>query len=139
MKSLFPEMDKEISDDRKAEKREQVQRARDYLKGRDLNWLVNYLLEHGPRTEHVAMIEAMDEEYHLKDASKQGMNVLCDLYALWLVRKLWRRPMGKHPGSGEESYLYGVRGVHAPNAGTQRPGLPDGLLATETPKPGSLK
>jgi len=47
MKSLFPEMDKEISDDRKAAKREQVQRARDYLKGRDLNWLVNYLLEHG--------------------------------------------------------------------------------------------
>lgn len=120
MKSLFPDMDKEIADDRKAAKREQVQHARAYLKGRDLNWLVNYLLEHGPRTEHVAMIEAMDEEYQLKDASKQGMNVLCDLYALWLVKKLWRRKVGIHPGSGEESYEYGVRGVHAPNDQAQR-------------------
>ena len=28
---------------------------------------------------------------------------------------------------------------HPPNAGTQRPGTPDGSLATETRKPGSLK
>lgn len=112
MKSLFPDMDKEIADDRKASKREKVQRARDYLKDRDLKWLINYLLEHGPQTEHVAMLEAMDEEYHFKDATKQGFNVLCDLYALWFVRKLWRKPMGRHLGSGEESYLYGIRGVH---------------------------
>jgi hypothetical protein len=116
MKSLFPDMDKEIADDRKAAKREQVQRARDHLKGRDLNWLVNYLLEKGPQTEHWMMWEAMEEEYQLKDASKRGMDVLLDLYALWLVRKLWRVKVGIHPGSGEESYKYGVRGVHAPNA-----------------------
>ena len=29
--------------------------------------------------------------------------------------------------------------LESPNAGTQRPGTPDGLLATETRKPGSLK
>ncbi len=73
---------------------------------------VNYLLEKGPQTEHWMMWEAMEEEYQLKDASKRGMDVLLDLYALWLVRKLWRRKMGIHPGSGEDFHIYGVRGVH---------------------------
>lgn len=109
-------MEKEIRDDRKAARREEVQRHREWLKGRDLSWLVNYLIEHGPVTEHVAMSAVMEEEYHLKDASKRGMDVLCGLYSLWMVRKLWRRPKGIHPGSGEETYEYGVRGVHAPNS-----------------------
>lgn len=113
--SLFPEMDREIQNDRLAAKREEVQRARDYLKGRDLTWLINHLLENGPKTEHALMLEVMDEEFHFKDASRQGMNVLCDVWALWLVKKLWRRSQGIHPGSGEESYLYGVRNVH-PNS-----------------------
>lgn len=116
MKSLFPEMEREISDDRKAARREQVQQARHFLKGRDLNWLINHLLEKGPMTEHVMMIAAMAEEYHGKDACRRGFDVFRDLYALWLVKKLWRQKRGFHPGSGEESYLYGVRGVHAPNA-----------------------
>ncbi|MGP1665751.1 MAG: hypothetical protein ACTS5I_07565 [Rhodanobacter sp.] len=105
-------MDQEIRDDRKAARREEVQRHREWLRGRDLGWLMEYLLEHGPVTEHVAMIEAMDEEYDLEKRSRRGLDVLCGLYSLWMVRKLWRRPMGKHPGSGEESYLYGVRGIH---------------------------
>ncbi len=112
MKTLFPEMDEEIRNDRKAARRETVQRARDRLKDRDVSWLVNYLLEKGPVTEHTAMIEAMNEEYHAGDAVKRAGDVLCDLFALWLVRKLWRHTLGIHPGSGEETFLYGVRGVH---------------------------
>jgi len=106
-------MDKERSDDRKAAKREQVQRAREYLRKRDLAWLINRLLEKGPATQHLLMMESMVEEYHSKDALRRGLDVLRDVYALHLVRKLWRRKMGIHPGSGEQSYLYGVRGVHS--------------------------
>lgn len=115
MKSLFPEMEKEIRDDRKAARREEVQRHREWLRGRDLSWLVNYLLEHGPQTEHSMMWEAMEDEYDFKVAGKRAADVMCALYSLWMVRKLWRRPKGVHPGSGEETYEYGVRGVHAPN------------------------
>lgn len=110
---LFPDMDREIREDRKALKREQRQRAREYLAKRDLDWLVNYLLEKGPTSEHVLMMEAMDDEYHFKNASRRGLETLQDLYALWLVRKLWRRKLGIHPGSGEVSFEYGVRNVHA--------------------------
>lgn len=105
-------MDREIREDRKASKREMRQRAREYLAKRDLDWLINYLLEHGPTSEHMLMIEAMTEEYDLKQASKRGLEILHDLDALWLVRKLWRRKLGIHPGSGEMAYQYGLRRVH---------------------------
>lgn len=117
MKSLFPDMDREIREGRKAARREMVQRAREYLKKRDLSWLVNRLLEKGPMTEHVLAIEAMDEEYHLESRCKRAADVLCDLHALWLVKKLWRRDLGIHPGSGHATYLWGVRGVHKTEAG----------------------
>lgn len=48
MKSLFPEIEKEIQSDRTAAKREQIQRARDWLKDRDFRWLINLLLDKGP-------------------------------------------------------------------------------------------
>lgn len=115
MKTLFPEMEKEIREDRKAARREQAQRAREYLAKRDLSWLINRLLEKGPQTEFRLMHEASEDEYHSKDAMARGAAVLQDLYALWLVNKLWRREQGIHPGSGEKYHLYGVRGVHSPN------------------------
>lgn len=105
-------MEKEIRDDRKASRREAVQMARNYLKSRDLSWLVNRLLDKGPATEHLLMTEAWGEEYGSEDACKRGLNVLIDLYALWQVKKLWRQPHGIHPGSGEQQYVYGIRGVH---------------------------
>ena len=105
-------MENEIRDDRKAAKREQVQQARHYLRGRDLSWLVNRLIEKGPMTEHMLMWEAMEEEHQLKDAPKRGMDAFHCLHALWLVKKLWRRKVGIHTGSGEVSYEYGLRGVH---------------------------
>lgn len=112
VKTLFPDMDREIDSDRKAARRETVQRARDYLRGRNLSWLVNQLIERGPATEHMLMVWGMDEEYAFESASKRAFEVIHDLYALWTVRKLWRRKAGIHPGSGEECYLYGIRGVH---------------------------
>ena len=114
MNSLFPDMEREIRDDRRAARREMRQRAREYLSKRDLVWLINCLLERGPTSEHALMIEAMGQEYHSKDAMRSGLDTLQDLYALWLVRKLWRRKLGIHPGSGEMSFEYGLRGVHKP-------------------------
>ena len=110
--TLFPELEQEIRDDRKAARREQVQHVRQYLKCRDFSWLVNRLLNKGPTTEHVLLMEAMEEEYHIDRASRSAMNVLYDLHALWLVGKLWRRSLGIHPGSGEETFIWGVKGVH---------------------------
>jgi hypothetical protein len=112
VKSLFPEMEKEIRYDRNAEKRERVQRAREWLKNRDITWLINHLLEIGPMTEHALMSEAINEEYHLNEAFQRGLGVGLELIALWTVGKLWRRKLGIHPCSGEETYVYGVRGVH---------------------------
>lgn len=99
-KPLFPSMEKEILDDRKAARREEVQRARDYLRNRDLTWLIDFLLENGPQTEHQVLIAGSTADS------------LFDLIALWMVKKLWRRSVGIHPGSGEESFLYGIRKVH---------------------------
>lgn len=105
-------MEQEILDDRESARQEQVQRARDYLKARNLSWLINYLLEHGPQTEHALMLEGMDQEYHLGDAVERACGILCELNSLWLVRKVWKLKLGVHPGSGEDYHLYGLKGVH---------------------------
>lgn len=114
MKTLFPEIEKEISDDRKAMRRERAQRGRDYLRNRDISWTINQLLEHGPCTEVALMFEVMDEEGSLV----KGMAVLVDLYWLWVVGKLWRTSVGIHSGSGEMSFIYGIRKVHPRNKKT---------------------
>lgn len=93
-------MEREILDDRKASRREDVQRARDYLRNRDFKELINRLLDQGPTTEHHLLVDCNDPK------------ILFDLIALWMVKKLWRTPVGIHPGSGEESFLYGIRKVH---------------------------
>lgn len=105
-------MEKEIRNDRVAARREQVQQARQWLRGQNLSWLVNHLLEKGPKTECALMMGIMDEEFHCEDFAKRSMNILNAVYALWLVKKLWRAPVGIHPGSGEMSHLYGIRNVH---------------------------
>jgi hypothetical protein len=105
--SLFPEMDQEIRDDRRAARREEVQRARDFLRNRDLRPVVNYLLEHGPSTEHTIMIS---EEFGCDLES--CASILSTLHSLWLVGKLWRESVGIHPGSGQMSYRYGIKRVH---------------------------
>lgn len=112
MKSLFPEMEKELREDRKAERREKVQLARTRLKSRDFVWLINHLLERGPDSEHNLMLDAPDRVNDMNSALSVSLEVLLNLYDLWIVGKLWRKPLGIHPGSGEQSYLYGIRGVH---------------------------
>lgn len=111
MKTLFPEMDAEIRDERKAAKRERVQRARRYLRGRDVCWLIDYLVDHGPQTEHAAVIA----KYEAGGVLADGCGVIDDMVALWLVGKLWRQSQGVHPGSGCEYFLYGIRKVHPPS------------------------
>lgn len=117
MRSLFPAMEDEIRDDRKAAKRERVQHARNWLKDRDLSWLINYLLEHGPTNEHELGFQALEEHSTFpftKDT--QGVAKLAEVFGALInlnaVGKLWKKPIGTHPGSGEESYLWGIRGVH---------------------------
>lgn len=117
MKTLFPEMDQAIRDDRKAAQREKAQHARAWLRGKDLSWLINRLIDEGPETESNLCMELMEEEPDSEKFSKRVLETLIELHSLWTVRKLWRRSVGIHPGSGEESFIYGIRGVHAPPKG----------------------
>ena len=118
--TLFPDLEQEILDDRKADRRARVQHARAYLSGRDLKWLIEYLLERGPSFCHTIMIHAMEEEYHDLAAVERAAFALTDLHCLWLTKKLWREDMGIHPGSGERSYKYGIRKVHSRAEETRR-------------------
>lgn len=112
-------MEQEIRDDRKASRRSQKQHARGYLKGRDLKWVFEYLMDHGPSSEHMIMLHAMEEEFHIKEGVTRAAFVLTDLHCLWMVKKLWRQSLGIHPGSGEQSWMYGIRGVHQRNENIQ--------------------
>lgn len=119
MKSLFPDMDRAAQEERSAAAREIAQRIREekrqcvaYLRNRNLSWLVNQLLEKGPATEHSLMISAHESEQDFIQGSRRSYDMLCDVYALWRIGKFWRVSRGIHPGSGEESFLYGIRGVH---------------------------
>lgn len=113
MKSLFPEMEAEIRQDRRAERRERQQRARDYLRGRDLSWVINHLLEHGPKTECQLLLATHDIHFDHDDQrwAMTGEMLGC-LIALARVGKLWKASQGIHPGAGVESFLFGIRGVH---------------------------
>lgn len=109
MKSLFPEMENEIRDDRKAARREQEQRARRYLQDRDTTWVLTRLIDDGPQTDMKLMMERLEHG----DSASDAAVVLSDLWALWLIRKLWRSCVEKHHiGSGESVHLYGIRKVH---------------------------
>lgn len=108
--SLFPEIDREAREDRRASRRERVQLARNYLRDRDLSWLINILLEDGPQTEHAIAMEV--DAYHFEDFARRVAVAFSDLEALCLVGKLWRKDLGIHFGSGERTFLYGIRRVH---------------------------
>jgi hypothetical protein len=100
-----------MKEDRRAAKRERVQLARNYLRHRDLSWIINLLLEKGPMTEMAILFEVPDE-WKIEDACRSGRDALGTLYSLWLVGKLWRKGAGVHPGCGEKSFIYGIRRVH---------------------------
>lgn len=111
---LFPEIAQEIHDDRSAILRKAAQvtrhhkrKAEDYLKGRDTEWIIDYLIDNGPQTEFALMHERMDCELD------EIGGVFADVWSLWRVGRLWRASQGKHPAVGEVSFLYGIRGVHA--------------------------
>jgi len=110
MKTLFPEMDQEIRDARKAELREAVQRARDWIRNRDTSWLINLLLEHGPQTEMQVLFKH-NEDFPYAEPRETG-GVLADLMALWRLKKLWKEKAGFHWGAGVTSYKFGIAKVH---------------------------
>lgn len=102
--TLFPDMEREIREERTASSRERVQHARNYLRDRDISWLINRLLDGGPKTECELLLDSIE--------SGNEAGLLFDLIALWRTRKLWRKSMGIHPGAGVESFLFGIRNVH---------------------------
>lgn len=119
MNTLFPEMEKERREERTASRREMIQHARGWLAKpelkQELSWLANYLMDHGPKTEHELAIAVVESEGERDMALVRSNVILCAVNALWLTKKLWRRHVGVHPGSGCQSYLYGLRNVHSPN------------------------
>lgn len=104
---LLPDVEAEVAEERSAAMREAAQRVRDetrrakeYLATRDLIWLIDELVDNGPMTEVALMQRAGDLE--------AGALAFHDLWSLWRTKKLWRKSQGIHPGSGVESFLYGL-------------------------------
>ncbi len=118
---LIPEVGREVHEERCAAMREAAQRvrqevrkAREHLKARDLRWIIDKLVDEGPQTECAIMFEQMTggSIATLHYSAERAAEAFFDLWALWRVGKLWRVSQGIHPGSGEESFLYGIAGVH---------------------------
>lgn len=112
--SLFPEMDREVAEDRLATKRERVQHARARLKNYEkvAAWVMAELLRDGPQVE----INLGQKVLELRDSKepalfREFLDVLTVIVDLWLVGKLWRKEFKNHP-SGERCYIYGIRGRH---------------------------
>lgn len=110
---LFPEIEKEVRSERSAAAREAAQRIRDekrqaveHLRGRDLQWLLDYLVDNGPKTEIDVLNKCVEESLH------EVFGKVVDMWALWRIGKLWRLPQGVDLNLGGRYYLYGIRGVH---------------------------
>ncbi len=109
MKSLFPEMDAEIAADRLGERREAVQRAREFLamNAGIERWVMGRLKE-GPKVDANLMLEAIELSEIPQTSMRAGMNVLWTTYALWRVGKIRRKPFPNHP-SGEKCFIYSLK------------------------------
>lgn len=115
---LFPSIAAEKREERSAAAREAVQVVREekrkavaWLRKRNLTWLIDKLVDGGPATEISLMFAAANE----MSSMEEGAPVLMDVWALWRIGKLWRKSKGRHFGSGEETFLYGLRKVHSQN------------------------
>lgn len=105
-------MEAELASDRKAARRELVQRAREYLnnhRGCEA-FILKYLNEHGPDSDANMML-AMAELCKVQTFSDQCMKIFSTTWALWLTGILWRKEFPNHP-SGEKCFIYGIRGLH---------------------------
>lgn len=114
MKSLFPKMEQELASDRLAARREEVQRAREYLRansGFEI-FILDHLAKQGPSVD-VTMALTMSALCELKATRNFGqcLNVLPVAMALWRIGKLWRKEFPNHP-CGEQCFIYGLRGQH---------------------------
>lgn len=111
MKSLFPDMEAELAQDRVAERREAKQLARQYiaLHSGFEKFIMNHLKEHGPSVDANMML-AMFELTEVGKAEYM-MRVMTTAMAMWRVGILWRREFPNHP-SNERCYTYGIKGTH---------------------------
>lgn len=126
MKTLFPEMDKAITEDRLAQRREEKQRARDYLRDKAgyESWLIIKLTKDGPTVDANMMLE-ISELADISDGTeimKSAMTMITVAHAMWLLGKLSKEPAHNHP-AGPGCFLYGLRkaSVRRPNDRTERP------------------
>jgi hypothetical protein len=114
MKTLFPEMDHEIRNDRLAERREARQLARKTLaenKG-TAEWVLRILRIKGPMSGCGLMLELEEIVHGSPQADVKLLlmpMVVC--HALWLNRELWRQEIKNHP-SGHVDYVFGIKGLH---------------------------
>jgi hypothetical protein len=114
VKTFFPEMDKEIADDRLAERREARQLARKTLADNQgmRKWILGRLKENGPSTD-------LDLSFQLSEILNGSKAVTIALsmmpsvvaFAMWTDGELWRRDFVGHP-SGQKCFTYGIRGKH---------------------------
>jgi len=110
MKSLFPEMEREIAQDRLAERREAKQRACEFLRRNPgfEKFVMSHLEKHGPDLDINMWIALSDNcDVPMPEAAK----IVIAVWALWKTGKLWTRKFPNHP-CGATCYLYGIRGVH---------------------------
>lgn len=110
-KTLFPEMDTEIARDRLAERREQTQRAREFLRGKEKiqEFILSRLRKGGPAYD----VQIADEVRDLGPTVrfKDWADTVFSLSAMWKLGRLWRVEVPDHP-CGELVCLYGIRGEH---------------------------
>lgn len=111
MKTLFPEMDREIALDRLAERRELRQRAHDYLRDKQgfQDFILKHLTEHGPSVDANVML-AMSELVEVGNLN-ETLKVMLVTYAMWRTGKLWRKEFPNHP-CNERCFTYGIKGIH---------------------------
>jgi hypothetical protein len=111
MRSLFPEMEREIASDRLAERREMTQRAREYLRDKHgfEEFITKRLQESGPEVD--ANLGLFMAELCEVGHGHATLTVILVADAMWRVGKLWRKEIKTHP-SGVTCYLYGIRGLH---------------------------
>jgi len=113
MKSLFPEMEREIASDRLAEQREQRQRAKEWLAANPglVKWILDRLEESGPTLDANLFLELSSLRDVREPIIKEALDIFAAMWALWLNGVLWRNEFKNHP-SGEACYTYGIKGFH---------------------------
>lgn len=119
MKTLFPEMDKEIAEGRLADRRQCRQGARAWIsrhKGYE-KFIIKKLTDDGP-TADFTMMRIISELTSTGDwRDNRGLdcslNVHTTCWAMWVLGVLNRKEFPNHP-SGEKCFIYSLRKCFIP-------------------------